>query len=130
MIVVDASVIVEVLVGTPASGRIQDRILSPESSLHAPELLDLEVANALRRYTVFGTLPVEWGRDALEDLRGFPITRYPHGFLLRRVWELRSNVTAYDAAYLALAEGLGATLLTRDKRLGASSGHEAKVEMI
>ena len=107
-----------------------DRILDPEASLHAPHLLDLEVANALRRYSVFGTLPEEWGTDALRDLRGLPITRYPHDLFLGRIWELRSNLTAYDAAYVALSEVLDATLLTRDARLANSSGHQARIECL
>jgi predicted nucleic acid-binding protein len=130
VIVVDASVIVEVLLGTPASGRIVDRILAPRASVHAPHLLDLEVANALRRYSVFGTLPPDWGRDALEDLRGLPITRYPHDLFLGRIWELRNNIAAYDAAYVALSEALDAPLLTRDARLADSSGHQARIECL
>jgi predicted nucleic acid-binding protein len=68
--------------------------------------------------------------EALEDLADFPITRYPHTPLLSRIWELRHNVTAYDAAYLALAEALPAPLITRDAKLAAVAGHRARVELM
>ncbi len=130
MIVVDASAILEVLLRTPAAGVIEDRILADGETLHAPHLLDLEVAQVLRRYVIVGTMSPDRGTDALDDLRDFRMTRYSHTIFLPRIWELRSNMTAYDAAYIALAESLGATLLTRDRRLSKSPGHDAAIEVI
>ena len=130
MIVLDASAILEVLLRTPAAAAVSRRILGSRDTLHAPHLLDLEVAQTLRRYCSMGALDEERGREALEDLADFPITRYPHTPFLPRVWELRQNVTAYDAVYLALAEALDAPLLTRDARLAAVPGHTARVERI
>jgi predicted nucleic acid-binding protein len=130
MIVVDASAIIEVLLRTPAAGVLEDRIFSDDQTLHAPHLLDLEVVQVLRRYSIVGTMSSSRGRHAIDDLLEFPITRYPHSIFLGRIWELRSNMTGYDAAYVALAESLDATLLTRDKRLAKSTGHEAIVEYL
>ncbi len=129
MIVVDASALLEVLLGTPASDAIEERLFAARETLHAPHLLDVEVTQVLRRYTAAGDIDEERGRAALADLADLPLRRYPHGFLLSRVWELRNNLTAYDAAYVALAEALDATLLTRDRRLATAAGHRARVEM-
>ena len=130
MIVPDASVILDVLLQTPDARRVEDRFLDDTESLHAPHLLDVEVAQVLRRFVARGELPARRGREALELLAVFPLARYPHEPLLARIWALRGNLTAYDAAYVALAEGLGATLLTRDRRLAAAPGHSARVELI
>lgn len=111
MIVVDASAILEVLLITQAAQSIEDRIFSTTETLHAPHLLDLEVAQILRRYCASEQMTPERGYQALSDLADFPIIRYPHDLFLYRIWELRQNVTAYDAAYLALAESLSAPLL-------------------
>lgn len=97
--------------------------------MHAPHLLDAEVAHVLRRYANAGEISEERGREALSDLADFPIRRYPHGFLLTRVWTLRSNFTAYDAIYVALAEALNARFLTRDQRLAAAIRNHAEVEL-
>lgn len=130
MIVTDASVILEVLLQTPAASVIEDRILSNRDSLHAPHLIDLEVAQVLRRYVSRGEMYPDRARMALDLFAKFPITRYSHEPLLPRIWELRSNLTAYDAAYVALAEGLGATMLTCDERLARASGNKAIIEVI
>jgi predicted nucleic acid-binding protein len=130
VIVTDASVILEVLLQTPAASVIEDRILSNRESLHAPHLIDLEVAQVLRRYVSRGEMYPDRARMALDLFAKFPITRYSHEPLLRRIWELRSNLTAYDAAYVALAEGLGATMLTCDERLASASGNKAIIEVI
>lgn len=84
----------------------------------------------IRRFAASGDIDDARGRSALVDLADFPLRRYPHELLLPRIWELRNNMTAYDAAYVALAEGLGAPLLTRDRRLAATPGHRAEVELI
>lgn len=115
---------------TPESDAIAARLFDGRDSLHAPYLLDLEVAQVLRRYAARGEVAPRRGQDALELLAAFPLSRYPHEPLLPRIWALRANLTAYDAAYVALAEGLGAPLLTRDRRLTGATGHRATVELI
>jgi predicted nucleic acid-binding protein len=129
VIVVDASAILEVLLQTPAAGRISRRIFAPRETLHAPHLLDVEIAQVLRRYARSGIISPERGAEALADLADLPVQRYPHFVLLPRIWQLRHNLTAYDAAYLALAEALDAPLATRDKAL-ASARSMARVEVI
>ena len=130
MIVVDASAILELLLDTPAAPDIETRLLGPGESLHAPHLLDLEVVQTLRRYVSVGELTTQRGEQALSDLADFPIIRYPHDLFLSRIWALRHNVSAYDAAYLALAESLPAPLITCDTRLAAAPGHRASVELV
>lgn len=130
MIVVDASAILEVLLNTPVAGRVGTRLFAAGETLHAPHLIDLEVAQVLRRYTTSGDLDPRRGLEALEDLLAFPLARYAHAVLLPRIWELRHTVTAYDGAYLALAEALAAPLLTRDARLASARGHAAHIELL
>lgn len=126
---VDASAMLEVLLGTETGARVEDRLLWRRESLHAPHLLDMEVAQVVRRYAAAGALTHERGLEALMDLVDFPLQRYPHDILLARIWALRHNVTAYDAAYLALAETLAAPLVTCDAKLGSSPQHEAEIEV-
>ncbi len=130
MIVVDASALIEVLLNTPSGYRITQRLFDEQETLHVPCLLDIEVAQVLRRYALAGELNATRGLQAIEDLSDFPLTRYPHDLFLPRIWELRHNVTAYDAAYIALAEALDAPLLTRDARLASAAGHNAVVEFV
>jgi predicted nucleic acid-binding protein len=130
VIVVDASALLEVLLRTPAAARVEQRLFDAPQTQHAPHLLDVEVAQVVRRYAARGEIDGERGRAALVDLADFPLRRYPHGFLLPRIWELRHNLTAYDAAYVALAEALDAPLLTRDQRLAAAAGHQARIELV
>jgi predicted nucleic acid-binding protein len=130
MIVVDASALLEALLRTPAARAVEERLFEPQQTLHAPHLLDIEVAQVIRRYAAKGEIDSERGRAALADLADFPVRRYPHDFLLPRVWDLRNNLTAYDAVYVALAEALDAPLLTRDQRLAAAAGHLARVELV
>lgn len=126
----DASVLLEILLRTPAGRDLEGRLLAPGETLHAPHLLDVEVAQATRRYWMQGDLGADRGRVLLEDLERMPLERYGHRPLLRRMWELRENATAYDAAYLALAEALGAPLLTRDAALASVPGCRARVEVV
>ena len=130
MIVVDCSVLLDVLLRTPAAAVAESRLFVTGETFHAPHLLDVEVAQVVRRYAANGEIDAERGRLALIDLADFPIQRYPHDFLLPRIWELRNNLTAYDAAYVALAEALDAPLLTRDRRLANAAGIRAHIELI
>ncbi|HKY20149.1 MAG TPA: type II toxin-antitoxin system VapC family toxin [Vicinamibacterales bacterium] len=130
MIVLDASAAIEWLLQTATGGRVEARLFSRRVTLHAPHLLDLEIAQVLRRYVSSGIVTASRGRQALEDLLDLPLARYPHELLLERIWELRNNLTAYDAAYLALAEVLDAPLITCDGKMAAASGHHAVVEVV
>lgn len=129
MIVVDASALLELLLHTPAAEAVWGR-LARSGTLHAPHLLDIEVAQVLHRYVAAGAIDRLRGRAALTDLIEFPLRRYRHDVLLPRVWELGANLTAYDAAYVALAEALDAPLLTRDRRLAAAAGSRARIELV
>ena len=88
------------------------------------------MANVLRRYAAAGEIRAQRGREALADLADFPLRRYPHDFLLGRIWELRHNFTAYDAAYVALAEALDARFLTRDRRLASAASPYLRVDLV
>ena len=130
MIVLDASAVIAVLLYRgPGAERIRERIESPGESLHVPHLMDLEVLHALRRQALRGALSPRRGAEALQDLASIRLVRYPHTSLMERIWELRENLTAYDAAYVALAEALDAPLVTMDARLVQALGHRAAVEL-
>jgi predicted nucleic acid-binding protein len=129
VIVLDASAALDWLLQTSAGLRIEKRIYSHHESLHAPHLLDLEVAQVLRRLVREGAVSAHRADQAIEDFMDLRITRYPHFLLLPRIWQLRHNLSAYDAAYVVLAEKLGARLLTRDGRLASASGHAALIEL-
>jgi predicted nucleic acid-binding protein len=130
MIVVDASSVLELLFRTPAGLKVAERIAPTEETIHAPHLLDLEVIQAVRRYERAGVVDSDRARWALEDLAALDVNRYPHDPMWERIWELRENLTAYDAAYVALAEALGAPLLTGDARIANAPGHRARVELL
>jgi predicted nucleic acid-binding protein len=129
VIVLDASAMLELLLGLPAAGAVE-RWVAGADSVHAPHLLDLEVAQVLRRFERAGWLTATRGRQALDDLSDFPIRRHPHTLFLERIWDLRANATAYDAAYLSLAEALRAPLVTCDARVAGVPGHDARVEVV
>jgi len=130
VIVLDASAAIEWLLQSPSGNKIDKRIFSGSESLHAPHLLDIEVAQVLRRYVREKTITAQRGQEALEDLAGLPLERYPHDFLIPRVWELRATLTAYDAVYVALAELLDASLLTCDRKIASASRHSANIEVV
>lgn len=129
MIVLDASAAVDWLLQTPAGQRIEKRTYARLESLHAPHLLALEVAQVLLRLAREETVSALRVDEAVDDLLRLRITWYPHFVFLPRVWHLRHNLSAYDAAYIALAEELDAPLITRDRRLASASGHRAAVEV-
>jgi predicted nucleic acid-binding protein len=110
--------------------RVEHWITLRGSPLHVPHLLDLEVANVLRRYVRGRATTVARAEQALQDLSDIRMTRHSHARLLRRVWELRDHLTAYDAVYVALAEALDAPLLTCDAKIAAAPGHHALVEVV
>ena len=130
MIVVDASALLEVLLNSPPGERLTQRLRRSEEALHAPHLIDLEVTQALRRYQAAGEMSPQRAHQALLAFVQMPLERHPHWPFLERIWELRRNLTAYDAAYVALAEALDATLLTCDRALASAPGHRADVELI
>ena len=121
---------IDVCLRTPAARVIETLLFAPGQTLHAPHLLDIEVAQVIRRYVARDEIDGERGHAVLTDLADLPVRRYPHWFLLPRVWDLRHNLTAHDAVYVALAEALDAELLTRDQRLAAAPGHDARVRLV
>ncbi len=127
--VLDASSVLEILLQTAAGAPVAERLLRTDSSLHAPHLLDVEVAQVLRRFVARGEVPEPRARQALAALADFPLERYAHTILLPRIWALRQNLDAYGAAYVALAEVLGATLLTRDATIARAPGLAARIEV-
>lgn len=120
-LVVDASALVELLLATDLAGRVLEEIGASEADLHVPALCDVEVASALRRSLLTGRLGDSRVLLALQDLADLPLTRHGHQLLLGRVLALRHNLSAYDATYAALAERLGATLVTADGGLAAAA---------
>jgi predicted nucleic acid-binding protein len=129
VIVLDASAAIDWLLQTAAGQQIEKRIYSRGESLHAPHLLDLEVAQVLRRLVRELAVSAPRAGQALQDLLNLRVTRYPHFLFLPHIWRLRHNLSAYDAVYVALTEKLGATLITRDARLASASAHAASIEL-
>jgi predicted nucleic acid-binding protein len=129
MIVVDASVIVELLLQTPVGRQLADRLFDGSESLVAPHLIDIEVTQVLRRFARAGAMRPSRADEAIGVFLDMPITRYEHTELLPRIWQLRHNLTAYDAAYVALADALRAPLLTRDAGVAACKGR-VKIELV
>lgn len=126
MLVVDTSAIVGRLAAdAPPEGLV--RRLHGEL-LHAPHFIDVEFLHVMRRMVAGGHIATARAEAVRADFSGLRITRYPHTLLLGRMWELRHNLTAYDAAFVALAEAIGAPLVTSDARLAAARGHRAVIE--
>lgn len=129
MIVVDASVLATGLIDEGDDGdRVRARLVG--ETILAPEIIDLEVASVVRRLRLAGSLSERRARFAIDDLEAMPFVRAPHRPLLRRSWELRSNLSVYDAAYVVLAELLAAPLLTADARLARVRGAQCDIEVI
>jgi predicted nucleic acid-binding protein len=130
MMVTDASALIEVLLQMPSAKVVEGQLFKPGQTLHAPHLIDVEIAQVIRRHAAAGRFDEARGREIIEDLADLRIRRYPHGALLPRIWELRDNLSAYDAAYVALAEALDAPLLTRDHKLAEAARRFARVEVV
>jgi predicted nucleic acid-binding protein len=130
LIVLDASAAIAVLLnlGTGASA-IRERLAGSDEGPHVPHLFEIEVLGTLRRHALVHDLSERRGSELLEDLASMRLNRYPHTALLRRIWELKDNVTVQDAAYIALAETLDAPLVTMDTRLARAPGIRAEVEV-
>ncbi|HAH09013.1 MAG TPA: VapC toxin family PIN domain ribonuclease [Alphaproteobacteria bacterium] len=130
MIVIDASAVLELILKTESANRIRDRIFQPEISLLAPHVIDLEVLQVLRRFMLAKTLTEAAAQNSLDLWFTMRVVRYAHQPLARRIFWLRQNFTAYDAAYIALAEANSAPLVTHDAKLARATGHFARVELI
>jgi predicted nucleic acid-binding protein len=126
VLVVDTSAIVGRLAADPPPEALAERLNG--QLLHAPHLIDVEFLHVMRRMVARGQLAPDRAHVVRADFSGLRITRYPHTLLLDRMWDLRENLTAYDAAFIALAEALDAPLVTTDARLAGAPGHRATVE--
>ena len=129
MIVLDTTAAFELLLRT-RKGELVSAQLSRVTEVHAPHLLDIELASTLRRCVALGTVAGERAREVLDDLREMRVQRYWHVPLLARIWDFRQNFSAYDACYLALTEALDATLLTSDKAMASARLRHGEVELV
>ena len=124
----DTSAVLEALAASePAPGLLER--LSADGDLHAPHLIDTELLRALRRMGIREEISADRAADARGDFAELALVRYPHEPLNDRMWELRHNLTAYDATFVALAEALTAPLITCDARLASAPGHHARIEL-
>jgi predicted nucleic acid-binding protein len=130
VIVIDASVLANVLADDGPDGEAARAAVRGEADLTAPDLVDVETVSVLRKRWLAHTLTARRFRAALDDLAGLPMTRYPTLALMGRAYELRANVTPYDAAYIALAEGLGCSLVTADERLAHAPGPRCTIQVV
>jgi predicted nucleic acid-binding protein len=129
LVVLDAAAVVEFLLGTPLGHELREPIQAPENDLHLPALCDIEVASALRRALLDRKLTERRASQVLTDYLDLPVTRHGHTGLVARLLRLRDNFTAYDAAYLALAERLSAVLVTGDRALARAVVRHTAVEV-
>ena len=127
MIVLDASVVVELLINGSLADSIREELAGREDSIIVPHLIDVEVMSALRRLAGSQRIDSHRGAQMLAALAELPAERYAHTPLIERIWQLRHNFTAYDAAYIALAEATGSVLYTCDEKL--LRGHRARVRL-
>ncbi len=130
MIVIDASALVEILLRTKRADRLMERAFSGSEQLHAPQLLDIEIAQVLRRLLRQKDITAARAEQALQDLSDLLIERHGHQTLIPRIWQLRDSLSAYDGVYVALAEALAAPLLTCDAKLAGAHGHRATIELV
>lgn len=130
--VLDASVLVELLILSPLGQRAAARLRTVDGDLHVPHLADIETVSVFRGLVAGGVITADRASAALIDLRDFPARRWPAHMLFERIWLLRENVTAYDATYIALAEALGARLITADRKLarGAEPVARCPIELV
>ncbi len=130
MIVLDASLAIELLLQTPRVVPLTETLLGAQEDLHAPHLIDVEVLQVLRRLNAQHELSDRRAKEATRDLADLPLVRHSHELLLDRAWELRANLTMYDGVYVALAELLDAPLWTLDQRLASAPGLRAEIKVI
>jgi predicted nucleic acid-binding protein len=128
VLIVDSSAVLAALTASDPAPGLFER-LSDDGDLHAPHLIDTAFLHALRRMTMTGELSEDRAADARTDFADLAVTRYPHHPLSDRVWQLRPNLTAYDATFVALAEALDTTLVTCDARLTTAPHHQATIEL-
>ena len=128
MIVLDASAATELVLHTPIAAQLVARL--GNEVIHAPHLIDLEVCSALRTLERTSVVARAEAEQALADFLALELVRHPHDLLVDRIWALRANITPYDASYIALAEALGAPVVTCDRKLAHAPGHHALVELI
>lgn len=130
MIVADASAVLELLLQTAKAARLETLLLDPDEQLHAPHLIDVEVAQALRRLVLTKSLTNQRAELALEDFRQLVIERHAHLDLIPRAWQFKSAISLYDGVYVALAEALDSPLVTCDAKLARAHGHDATVTQV
>lgn len=130
MIVLDASAALELLLNAPLSSEVADLVFEDGVSLHAPHLIDLEIAQVLRRLVRKNEIEAVRALEVFQDFNDLAIARYSHQMLIPAIWSLRNNATAYDASYLALAEALEATLVTCDGALKTVPGQANRVHVV
>jgi predicted nucleic acid-binding protein len=129
MIVIDASVLFEVVADTPGAEPVRER-LAEDPDHAAPHVIDVEVFGVIRRERLRGSLDTTAAAQAVADLRDWPGERYGHRQLLERAWDLRDTIRGWDAVYVALAEALDVPLLTSDRRLAAARGPRCRIEVV
>jgi predicted nucleic acid-binding protein len=130
LIVIDASALTEILLQTDRAKRLMDRAFSGSEQMHAPQLLDIEIAQVLRRLVRQKEITAARAEHALKDLADLVVERHAHQALIHRIWQLRDSLSAYDGCYVALAEALDAPLLTCDGKLAGAHGHRATIELV
>ena len=129
MIVLDASAAIELVLNTVAGKRINDRIADEPEAIHVPHLIDVELIHVIRRFVMRDVIGVARGETAIRLWRLLDVQRHDHEPFMPRIWQLRNNLSAYDATYVALADALSATLITADRRLSAAPGTGIRVEV-
>jgi len=130
MIIIDASLAFEIAISTKDGDELSEKIIASRASLAAPEIIDLEVLQTLRRFLRQGQIDETRAENAIRNFDDLAIEKFSHTPLQMRIWSLRDNLTAYDAAYFALAELLDAPLWTRDEKFHSVPGHAARIEVL